>query len=55
MVNDFQQDYISFIFYRLYNLVRKLKCIETCQELTDIIDYLGSIQIDAVQILKIKV
>ena len=54
MVKGFQEAEISFMFYRLYNLARNLNCIDAYQELTDEIGCLSFIQIDTVDIFKIK-
>ena len=43
MFNGYLLSEISFIFYGLYNLVRKLNGIDACQELTDKMVCLGFI------------
>ena len=46
---------ISFMFYRLYDLIGNSNCIISCQELTAKIVCLDYILIDALEIFKIKV
>ena len=55
MIKGYLGAEISFMFYRLYNLIGNSNFIVACQELNAKIVCLGYIQIDALKILIIKV
>ena len=55
MIKGYLGAQISFMFYRLYDLIGNSNCIISCQELTAKIVCLDYILIDALEIFKIKV